>query len=91
MVGNTVNARIMSQHLGKDEADIVRRLRMMQKSGLVESAWGSRLGKNVKLYSLLASGFDVNIRQDGITIAYNRRHAQDLASNSKGRKNPSFH
>lgn len=73
---HAMSPRDLSEHLGKDEADIVRRLRTMQKSGIVKSAWGSRLGKNVKLYTLVASGFGVKIQQDGIKIAYGR-HKED--------------
>jgi predicted transcriptional regulator len=43
--GNPLSPRDLSEHLGKDEADIVRRLRAMQKSGLLRSDWGNRLGK----------------------------------------------
>ena len=85
IISNAVNAKIMillkrhpmsprdlARHIGKDEADIVRRLRNMQRSGLVDSAWGTRLGKNVKLYSLAASGFEVDIMNEGIRIHFDR-------------------
>jgi ATP/maltotriose-dependent transcriptional regulator MalT len=67
-----MSPRDLAKHLGKDETDIVRRLRRMQSWGLVKSAWGTRLGKNVKLYSLATSGFDVNIQRDGIKINFDR-------------------
>jgi DNA-binding PadR family transcriptional regulator len=59
--------------LGKDEADIVRRLRVMQKSGLLRSDWGNRLGKNVKLYSLTANAIDIDIQREGMRIQYKKR------------------
>ena len=67
---NAMSPRDLSQRLGKDEADIVRRLRIMQKSGLVKSAWGSRLGKNVKLYSLTTSTIGISIQHNGMQIEY---------------------
>ena len=86
ILGNKVNAQIMvmlrsnplsprdlSEHLGKDEADIVRRLRVMQKSGLLRSNWGNRLGKNVKLYSLTANAIDIDIQREGMKIQYKKR------------------
>lgn len=65
-----MSPRDLARQLGKDEADVVRRLRNMQKFGLVHSSWGTRLGKNVKVYSLATSGFEVGIRRDGITIEF---------------------
>lgn len=71
--GNPLSPRDLSEHLGKDEADIVRRLRVMQKSGLLRSDWGNRLGKNVKLYSLTANAIDIDIQREGIRIQYKKR------------------
>jgi ATP/maltotriose-dependent transcriptional regulator MalT len=71
--GNPLSPRDLSEHLGKDEADIVRRLRVMQKSGLLRSNWGNRLGKNVKLYSLTANAIDIDIQREGMRIQYNKR------------------
>lgn len=90
IVGNPINARILvflrthpssprdlSIRMKKDEADIVRRLRAMQRAGLVRSVWGKRLGKNVKLYSLAASDMNVLIRPEGLRIAYNDRSTNE--------------
>jgi tetratricopeptide (TPR) repeat protein len=71
--GNPLSPRDLSEHLGKDEADIVRRLRVMQKSGLLRSDWGNRLGKNVKLYSLTANAIDIDIQREGMRIQYKKR------------------
>jgi ATP/maltotriose-dependent transcriptional regulator MalT len=71
--GNPLSPRDLSEHLAKDEADIVRRLRVMQKSGLLRSDWGNRLGKNVKLYSLTANAIDIDIQREGIKIQYKKR------------------
>jgi ATP/maltotriose-dependent transcriptional regulator MalT len=71
--GNPLSPRDLSEHLGKDEADIVRRLRAMQKSGLLRSDWGNRLGKNVKLYSLTANAIDINIQREGMRVQYKKR------------------
>ena len=65
LIGNKVNAQILtllrrqpmsprdiSKYLNKKESDVVRRLKAMEKHSLVQGSWGSRLGQNVKLYSL---------------------------------------
>src|SRR6266511_2840648 len=70
--GNPMSPRDLSQHLGKDEADIIRRLRIMQKSGLVRSGWGNRLEKNVKLYSLTTNAIDVDIQREGMRIQFKK-------------------
>jgi ATP/maltotriose-dependent transcriptional regulator MalT len=86
LLGNKVNARIitflsrhpmsprdLSKYLGKNEADISRRLRLMERKGLVESKWGTRLGKNVKLYYLLPSSVVINFQQDGLELELKER------------------
>ena len=86
LMGNKVNASIitllnrhpmsprdLSKYLGKNEADISRRLRMMERKGLVESNWGTRLGKNVKLYHLRPSSVVINFQQDGLELEIKER------------------
>jgi len=86
LIGNRVNAKIitllkrhpmsprdLSKYLGKNEADIVRRLRAMEKAGLVESKWGTRLGKNVKLYDLVTSAIDINFQLNGVEIGFKKK------------------
>jgi ATP/maltotriose-dependent transcriptional regulator MalT/DNA-binding PadR family transcriptional regulator len=80
-MGNKVNARILalirrcpmnprdlSYNLNKKEGDIVRRLKKMEKLGLVKSTWGSRLGQNVKLYSLTTHDIGVKVSQEGLEV-----------------------
>lgn len=85
LVGNKVNAKIivllrrhpmsprdLSKYLDKKEGDIVRRLKAMERHGLVKGSWGSRLGQNVKLYSLTAHDISVKLGQDGLQVRYNK-------------------
>lgn len=87
LVGNRVNAKIItllrrhsmsprdiSRYLEKNEADIVRRLRVMEKVGLVESRWGTRLRKNVKLYDLVTGTIDVRFNVEGVKVAFKNKN-----------------
>lgn len=81
LLGNRVNARIitllrrhplsprdLSKYLGKKEGDVVRRLKAMEKCGLVTGSWGTRLGHNVKLYSLVSNSVSVELKQGGLQV-----------------------
>lgn len=47
---------------------------MMEKKGLVEGSWGTRLGKNVKLYRLLPSSVVVSFQQDGLELEFKKKN-----------------
>ncbi len=83
LIGNSVNAKIitiirryptspkdLSIELGKNEADIVRRLKRMEKYGLVQGKWGKRLDENVKLYRLTPNMMNVHFNLEGIGIEF---------------------
>ncbi|MDQ4072736.1 MAG: hypothetical protein M3162_00385 [Thermoproteota archaeon] len=83
LIGNRTNAKIitiirryptsprdLSIELKKDEADIVRRLKKMEKHGLVESKWGKRLDENVKLYCLTPNRMNIRFNLDGIDVEF---------------------
>lgn len=85
LMGNKINVRIitlirrhpmsprdLSRYLNKKEGDIVRRLKAMEKQGLVKGSWGTRLGQNVKLYSLVAHNISVTLEQHGLQIAFSK-------------------
>src|SRR5574341_56752 len=85
LMGNKVNVRIitllrrhptgqrdLSRYLNKKEGDVVRRLKAMEKHGLVKGSWGSRLGQNVKLYSLVTHDISVTLKQEGLQIAFGK-------------------
>jgi tetratricopeptide (TPR) repeat protein/DNA-binding transcriptional ArsR family regulator len=85
LMGNKVNVRIitlirnhpmgprdLARYLNKNEADIVRRLRVMENAGLVRSEWGTRLGKNVKLYNLTTEAISISFHQDGLEVQLNK-------------------
>lgn len=81
LLGNRVNAQIitilrrhpmsprdLSKYLNKKEGDIVRRLKAMERLHLVKGSWGSRLGQNVKLYSLVSNNISVSLKQNGLQV-----------------------
>ncbi|WP_337861746.1 AAA family ATPase [Nitrososphaera sp.] len=83
LMGNKVNARIitllrrqplsprdLSRYLDKKEGDVVRRLKAMERHGLVKGSWGTRLGQNVKLYSLTTHDISVKLARDGLQVRY---------------------
>jgi ATP/maltotriose-dependent transcriptional regulator MalT/DNA-binding transcriptional ArsR family regulator len=85
LMGNKINAKIvtllrshpmgprdLARYLNKNEADIDRRLRVMESAGLVRSKWGTRLGKNVKLYNLTTDAISISFRQDGLEVELNK-------------------
>jgi DNA-binding transcriptional ArsR family regulator/tetratricopeptide (TPR) repeat protein len=87
ILGNRTNAKVitllkrhpmsprdLSRYLDKNEADLVRRLRVMEKAGLVESKWGTSLGKNVKLYDLVTKAIDINFQLNGIEIEFKKKN-----------------
>ncbi|WP_048152460.1 helix-turn-helix domain-containing protein [Palaeococcus ferrophilus] len=47
-----MNPRELARLLNRDESDVSRRLRVLEKAGLVEGRWGRVGGKNVRMYSL---------------------------------------
>jgi ATP/maltotriose-dependent transcriptional regulator MalT len=67
-----MSPRDLSRYLNKKEGDIVRRLKSMEKHGLVKGSWGSRLGQNVKLYSLVTHDISVSLRQQGLQISLSK-------------------
>lgn len=44
----------------------------MEKAGLVESKWGTRL-KNVKLYNLVTSVIDINFQLNGVEVEFKKK------------------
>lgn len=53
--------------LSLSETEVARRLKQMEALRLVEGTWG-RVGKNVKLYRLIASGAQLRFRPQGIEV-----------------------
>ncbi|MCE4625754.1 MAG: winged helix-turn-helix domain-containing protein [Desulfurococcales archaeon] len=62
--------REIAQLLQSDETDVARRLRKMERLGLVKAKW-VRLGdRNVKMYELNVQGFDIRFRGGGVEIQF---------------------
>lgn len=100
LMGNKVNAQIitllrrhpmsprdLSKYLNKKEGDIVRRLKAMEKCGLVTGSWGSRLGQNVKLYSLVTNNVSIALKQNGLQIALGKGKKNRCRKNDRTNNN----
>ncbi len=59
------NTREIARILGRDEADVSRRLSRMRELGLVEARWVKVSGRNVKLYRLRAKRIIVDFTRGG--------------------------
>jgi ATP/maltotriose-dependent transcriptional regulator MalT len=65
--------RDIAGFLGKDETDVSRRLRSMERAGIVKGVWSRRKEKNVRVYSLL--GFHAEIDFDPTGLSFQLRTA----------------
>lgn len=63
------NPRELAKILGKNETDISRRLKALERAGLVEGRWIRFGDKNVRRYSLKVDGLKVNFEPEGIKVA----------------------
>ncbi|MEB3789448.1 MAG: ArsR family transcriptional regulator [Desulfurococcales archaeon] len=54
--------------LEKDETDISRRLKRMENLGIVEGFWARIEGRNVKLYRLARTGFNIKFENGKIIV-----------------------
>ncbi len=59
------NTREIARILGRDEADVSRRLSRMRELGLVEARWVKVSGRNVKLYRLKARRIIIDFTRGG--------------------------
>src|SRR3972149_12075642 len=60
--------REIARFLGKNETDISRRLRLMEKAGIVNGAWTRKKGRNVKVYALRGFHAEVDFGPEGLTL-----------------------
>jgi ATP/maltotriose-dependent transcriptional regulator MalT len=65
--------RDIARFLGKDETDVSRRLRSMERAGIVKGVWSRRKERNVRVYSLL--GFHAEIDFDPTGLSFQLRTA----------------
>ncbi|NJE10610.1 tetratricopeptide repeat protein [Thermococcus sp. MAR1] len=63
------NPRELARILGRDETDVSRRLRAMERAGLVEGRWVRIRGKNVKVYSLKVDGIEIRFEPGEVLIS----------------------
>lgn len=60
--------RELARFLEKDETDVSRRLRLMERAGIVKGNWSRKDGKNVKIYSLLGFHAEVDLGPEGLKL-----------------------
>jgi len=63
------NPRELARILGRDETDLSRRLRAMERAGLVEGRWVRIREKNVKVYSLKVDGIEIRFEPGEVLIS----------------------
>ena len=68
-----MNTRSLSRILGVYESIISRKLKTMEKLGLVRSKWVRIKGKNVKLYYPRTDSYNIRIGVHGVEIVYGSR------------------
>jgi len=60
--------RILAKILGKDETHISKRLRVLERAGIVKGEWRRTGRKNVRLYSLNADRIEIVFDLDGCKV-----------------------
>ncbi|ASJ02678.1 ArsR family transcriptional regulator [Thermococcus profundus] len=66
------NPRELAKILGRDETDVSRRLKALEKAGLVEGRWVRIGNRNVRKYSLRVDELRVNFEPEGIRVEAER-------------------
>ncbi len=69
---NSLNPREIARLLQKDESQISRSLRTLERFGLVEGRWMRIGGKNIKVYSLKFEELRISFDAKGLRIAIGR-------------------
>ena len=72
------NPRELARILHRNETDVSRRLKALERMGLVEGKWVRIGGKNVRLYSLKVEGVNISFRPEGISIETSERKEYSL-------------
>ncbi len=72
------NPRELARILHRNETDVSRRLKALERMGLVEGKWVRIGGKNVRMYSLKVEGVNISFRPEGISIETSERKEYSL-------------
>ncbi|BEP17318.1 hypothetical protein PYJP_06700 [Pyrofollis japonicus] len=62
------NPRELARLLGRDETDVSRRLRRLERMGLVSAEWRRVSGRNIRVYKLRGSRLCLRISKKGVGI-----------------------
>ena len=78
-----LNPRELARLLDRDETDVSRRLKALERAGLVEGEWHRVKGRNVKLYRLRLSEVSLTFKEGEVRLSIRRptsREATPLVS-----------
>ncbi|EEB73925.2 tetratricopeptide repeat protein [Thermococcus sp. AM4] len=67
------NPRELARILQRDETDVSRRLRLMERLGLVEGRWVRVRGRNVRVYSLKVGELRISFEPGGVVLQTSNR------------------
>ncbi len=62
--------RELARLLGRSESDIARRLKKLEKLGLIESAWARVMGKTIRLYRSRVRDIRVDLSSGKVVLVY---------------------
>lgn len=82
LLGSPLSPRRLSEMLGVDESLVSRRLKQLEKHGIVEGRWERVEGKNMKIYRLKASGVELRFTPVGLEARVKRSSETELPSSS---------
>jgi ATP/maltotriose-dependent transcriptional regulator MalT len=60
--------RELARELGRDETDVSRRLRRLERAGLVVGEWRRVAGRNVRVYRLAGGRLCLRVTSSGVTL-----------------------
>ncbi len=72
------NPRELARILHRNETDVSRRLKALERMGIIEGRWVRVGGKNVRMYSLKVEGVNISFRPGGVFIKTSERQEYSL-------------
>ncbi len=61
--------RELARLTGRDETDVSRRLKLLEKAGLVEGSWRKIGGRNIRMYRLSVRGLRIDFVGGGVKVS----------------------
>ncbi|WP_324734782.1 NB-ARC domain-containing protein [Thermococcus sp. SY098] len=73
------NPRELARILQRDETDVSRRLKMLERVGLVEGKWMRVRNKNIRIYSLKVGEVKISFEPGGIIIKTSKDRSYEIS------------